>query len=94
MSNNAVLRISYIGYLEQEINTEDKNIINVTLIKDTKTPYELVVVGYSTQRKESLTGALKTIKGDKLKDVTSPSVQNLLSGKAPSVYVAPGSGQP
>ena len=62
--------------------------------EDTKTLDEVVVVGYSTQKKESLTGALQTVKSDKLKDITTPSVENMLNGKVPGVYVAPGSGQP
>lgn len=94
VDNNATLRISYIGYIDQEVTTEGKTSINITLLEDTQTLDELVVVGYSTQRKESLTGALQTIKGEKLKDVTSPSVENLLNGKVPGVYVSPGSGQP
>src|SRR5690606_7900106 len=40
------------------------------------------------------TGALNTVKGDDLRDVTTPSVENMLNGKAPGVYVASGSGQP
>ena len=40
--------------------------------EDTKTLDEVVVVGYSTQKKESLTGALQTVKSDKLKDITTP----------------------
>lgn len=94
IKSSAVLVISYIGYVDQEIATEGKSNINITLLEDTQTLDELVVVGYSTQRKESLTGALQTIKSDKLKDVTSPSVENLLNGKVPGVFVSPGSGQP
>lgn len=94
VSSGATLRISYIGYIDQEVTTAGKTSINVILLEDTQTLDELVVVGYSTQRKESLTGALQTIKGEKLKDVTSPSVENLLNGKVPGVYVSPGSGQP
>ncbi len=55
---------------------------------------EIVVVGYGTQTKSSLTGSLQTLSEDKLKDITSPSVENLLNGKVPGVYVSPGSGQP
>ena len=94
VANNAIVRISYIGYLEQEIDTQGKTSFDIVLLEDTQTLDELVVVGYSTQRKESLTGALQTIKSEKLKDVTSPSVENLLNGKVPGVYVSPGSGQP
>ncbi len=55
---------------------------------------EVVVLGYNTQSRESLTGALSVVKDDKLKDVTSPSLTNMLNGKAAGVYVASGSGQP
>ena len=89
----ATLQISYIGYKSLEVKaTSDKQTIK--LAEDSETLAEVIVVGYTTQRKESLTGAMNSIKSDKLKDITSPSVENLLNGKAPGVYVAPGSGQP
>ena len=53
-----------------------------------------MVLGYNTQTRESLTGALSVVKDDKLKDITSPSLTNMLNGKAAGVYVANGSGQP
>lgn len=55
---------------------------------------EVVVVGYGVQKKESLTGAMSTLKENRLKDVTTPTVENMLNGKVSGVYVAPGSGQP
>lgn len=87
------LMISFIGYKTVSVKaTAGKQ--TVKLMEDTETLDEVVVVGYSTQRKESLTGSMQSLKSDKLKDITSPSVENLLNGKAPGVYVAPGSGQP
>lgn len=94
VEDDAVIRVSYLGFLDMEIKTEGKSSFKITLQEDTQTLDELVVVGYSTQRKESLTGALQTIKSEKLKDITTPTVENLLNGKVPGVYVAPGSGQP
>lgn len=41
-----------------------------------------------------MTGALQTVKSDKLKDITTPSVENMLNGKVPGVYVAPGRDNP
>ena len=55
---------------------------------------EVVVVGYGVQKKESLTGAMSTSRENRLKDVTTPTVENMLNGKVSGVYVAPGSGQP
>ena len=89
----STLSISFIGYKTVEIKaTAEKQTIK--LVEDTETLDEVVVVGYTTQRKESLTGAMTTVKSEKLKDVTTPSVENMLNGKVPGVYVAPGSGQP
>lgn len=89
----STLVVSFIGYKTIEVKaTADKQTIK--LAEDTETLDEVIVVGYTTQRKESLTGAMTTVKSDKLKDVTTPSVENMLNGKVPGVYVAPGSGQP
>lgn len=88
-----LLVITCIGYQTLEVRaTSGEQIIQ--LKEDAKMLVELVVVGYTTQRKESLTGAMISLKDSKLKDLTTPSVGNLLNGKAPGVYVSPGSGQP
>ena len=89
----SILTVSFIGYKTIEVKaTAEKQVIR--LAEDTETLDEVVVVGYTSQRKESLTGAMTTVKSEKLKDVTTPSVENMLNGKVPGVYVAPGSGQP
>ena len=89
----SVLIISYVGYETLEIPAVAGEQI-IKLKENTQTLNDLVVVGYTTQRKESLTGAMVSIKDSKLKDMTTPSVSNLLNGKAPGGYVSPGSGQP
>ncbi len=88
-----ILEISSVGYITQEVRYTGAP-LKVVLQEDNQSLQELVVVGYTTQKRESLTGAISSIKADKLKGITSPSVENLLNGKAPGVYVAPGSGQP
>lgn len=89
----AILQISFIGYKTVEIaaTTSEQTI---KLDEDTETLDEVVVVGYGVQKKESLTGAMSTLKENRLKDVTTPTVENMLNGKVSGVYVAPGSGQP
>lgn len=90
---DAILQISFIGYKTVEIaaTTSEQTI---KLHEDTETLDEVVVVGYGVQKKESLTGAMSTLKENRLKDVTTPTVENMLNGKVSGVYVAPGSGQP
>ncbi|MDR1645285.1 MAG: TonB-dependent receptor [Tannerellaceae bacterium] len=87
------LSVSYVGYVSQEVRALAAP-MTILLKEDSQALNEIVVVGYGTQRRESLTGSLQTLKNEKLLTTTTPSVENLLSGKAPGVYVAPGSGQP
>ncbi|MFV0507031.1 MAG: SusC/RagA family TonB-linked outer membrane protein [Bacteroidales bacterium] len=92
--NNITLVFSFMGMKTQEIEVKNQTVINVTMAEDAIGMDEVVVVGYTTQRKESLTGSMQTVSSKKLKDATTPSVENMLNGKAPGVYVSPGSGQP
>ena len=89
---NATLQISYVGFKETEVKAS--NGMKISLKEDTESLEEVVVVGYGTQKKESLTGAMANIKGEKLKDITAATVENMLNGKVSGVYVAPGSGRP
>lgn len=88
----ATISVSYIGYLPVEMKATSNMTIKIK--EDTQNLEEVVVVGYTVQKKESLTGAMQVVSSDKLLDATTPSVENLLSGKAPGVYVMSGGGQP
>ena len=85
--------VSYIGYKDATAVWNGQPLA-ITLEPASSSLDEVVVLGYNTQSRESLTGALSVVKDDKLKDVTSPSLTNMLNGKAAGVYVASGSGQP
>ena len=89
---NATLQISYVGFKETEVKAS--NGMKISLEEDTESLEEVVVVGYGTQKKASRTGAMANIKGEKLKDITSATVENMPNGKVSGVYVAPGSGRP
>lgn len=92
--NGDVLVINSIGYKTQEV-TVTGSVVTINLESNSEALEEVVIVGYGTQqKKESLTGALQAVKGNKLRDVTTPSVENMLNGKAAGVYVAPGAGKP
>ena len=91
---DAILEFSYLGFATLEVNVNGRSSIDISMESEVSALEEVVVVGYGTQTRESLTGALETVGGDDLRDVTTPSVENMLSGKAPGVYVASGSGQP
>ena len=91
--SGATLVVSYIGYLNQEVSASGTT-MTIRLKEDTQALEEVVVVGYTVQKRESLTGALQTLKSEKITTVTSANVDNMLSGKAPGVFVAPGGGRP
>ena len=88
----AQLEVSYVGYKNESFVARDG--MKIEIHEDSESLEEVVVVGYGTQKKESLTGAMANLKADKLKDVTSATVENMLNGKVSGVYVAPGSGRP
>lgn len=94
LPRDATLEISFLGYATQEVKVNSQTEIQVSLEQDAAALDEVVVVGYGSQKRESLTGSLQTVEGDELRDITTPSVENMLNGKAAGVYVAPGSGQP
>lgn len=88
------IRFSYVGYKSQTVKVAKDGLYNVTLVPDNQSLNELVVVGYGTQKKSDLTGALSSISSKDIKDYAVSNVSNLLTGKAAGVYVASSSGQP
>ena len=94
VANNAVIRVSYIGYLAQEINTTDKTMFNITLLENTQALEEVVVVGYGTQKKVNLTGAVTVVDGNQLTDRPVANMTQLLQGVAPNVNVTMPNGMP
>jgi TonB-linked SusC/RagA family outer membrane protein len=89
----STLVVSYIGYNSIEVRATAID-MTIQLREDTQNLSEVVVVGYGVQKRESLTGSMQVVSSEKLLDNTTATVENMLSGKAPGVYVSPGEGQP
>ena len=87
-----VLAISYIGYLPYEIRIDKKNKLAVTLQEDTQALDEVVVVGYGTQKKVNMTGAITAIKTSDLENIPVSNLSNSLAGRAPGVTITNNSG--
>ena len=92
--DNAKLQVSYIGYKTQVINVGNKSSVNIVLVEDSKALEEVVVVGYGTQKKVNLTGAVETVKSDRLANKPVTSIASALTGEAAGVTVTQNSGQP
>lgn len=91
---NAVLVFSFVGYLSQEITVGNRTWIEISLQVDEKTLEEIVVVGYGTQKKVNLTGAIGTAGADRLKNRTITSLGQGLQGVIPGLNITYGSGDP
>ncbi|MDR0421424.1 MAG: TonB-dependent receptor [Proteiniphilum sp.] len=92
--DNAVLQISYIGYLAQEVNTAGKTALNITLSEDTQTLDDLVIVGYGIQKKVNLSGAVQSVGSEALASRPIANVGSGLQGKIPNLNITIGSGRP
>ncbi|GAB3926097.1 TonB-dependent receptor [Larkinella terrae] len=89
-----VLQFSYIGYVTQEIIVGNQTDVSVTLLEDIKTLNEIVSVGYGTQKKADLTGAVSTITTKDIGRLPVGGIDQALQGKAAGVRVTQSSGQP
>ena len=94
VDRNSVLVFSSVGYLNQEVTVGDQTTINLTLVETSKGLAEVIVVGYGTQRKESLTGAISAVTSKDIGRVHSATVSGLLAGKIPGVQFRQPDGRP
>lgn len=91
----STLTVSSIGYKPyQEKVTNDKNVYQVVLREETKSLDEVIVVGYGTQKRSELTGSISSVKSDDIKDFSSKSLAESISGLAAGVMVTKGEGSP
>lgn len=89
-----VLVFSYIGYTTQEIKVGNLTNITVTLQSDSKALDEVVVVGYGTQKKVNLTGAVDQVTSEVLENRALPNLTQGLQGVIPNLNLTPGDGKP
>jgi TonB-linked SusC/RagA family outer membrane protein len=90
---NGTLIFNFLGFTPQEVAVGGQTVINVKLVEESKALNEVVVVGYTTQKKKDLTGAVAVVNVKDLNKQASSSVNSQLQGQASGVTVT-GSGQP
>ena len=83
----ATLLISYIGYKSQEVQAISGKSVNITLKEDTEMLDEVVVVGFGTQKKVNLTGAVGTLSSDELKERPVANATQALQGLVPGLNI-------
>ena len=82
-SSSTVLKFSFIGYVTQEITVNNQRVIDLTLAEESQLLDEVVVVGYGTTKKESLTSAISVIKSEEIVATKQVDVMATLQGKIP-----------
>lgn len=88
------LKFNYIGFREKTVEVGSYNLIDIALEEDVSSLEEVVVVGYGTQKKASVVGAIANIKPEKLGMMPSRSLSNSLAGLSPGIIAVQRSGDP
>jgi TonB-linked SusC/RagA family outer membrane protein len=92
VQENAVLRISYIGYITQDVAVGRQTRLQVTLKEELQSLDEVVAVGYGIQKKVNLTGSVATLNVEELSSVPASNLSNALGGRLSGVFVSGGMG--
>ncbi|MDQ3534794.1 MAG: TonB-dependent receptor, partial [Bacteroidota bacterium] len=93
-TGQGTLVISSVGYLTEEIEINNRSVINLAMTADLKSLSEVVVVGYGVQKKENLSGSVASVNADVLQNRPLTSASVALQGTVPGVFVNQESGQP
>ena len=87
VEQNGSIRITYIGYLEQTISTAGNARFNIVLQEDTKSLEELVVIGYGTRQRKSITGAVDQVNSEMFEDRPVSNAVQALQGASANLII-------
>ena len=93
-NQNAVLVFSYLGFLSQEITSDESGVLDVQMQEDVQGLEEVIITGYGTQKKATLTGSIATIGGEALEKSASPNLGTALAGKVAGLFIDTANGAP
>jgi len=93
-SSSDTLIFSYIGFANQEVKVNSRLNINIILKEDVQSLNEVIVIGYGSQLKEDISGAVASVKVKDLETIPQVSIDQMLQGRASGVNVTTNSGQP
>jgi TonB-linked SusC/RagA family outer membrane protein len=90
----SILIVSFLGYTKKELALNGKNSIDITLEEDTANLEEIVVVGYGSQKKVTITGAVSDIKTKEIQQTQTANLANNLTGRVPGLVINSRGGEP
>ena len=94
LSPNAILKVSYIGYADQEVAVNNRKSLEIRLAENTELIDEVIVVGYGTQKKATVTGSVAQVSGEVIKQSPAANLSNSIAGRIPGVVANNRSGEP
>ncbi|MDF9830130.1 TonB-dependent receptor [Parabacteroides sp. PF5-6] len=87
VAKGAIVQISYIGFTTQEITIENASPLHIILREDVQALGDVIVTGYSSQKKADLTGAVSVVKMDEIKTINTSNAMQSLQGRVPGVHI-------
>ncbi len=93
-NDDAILAISFIGYVAQRVRVVGRSTFELTLLPTVESLQEVIVIGYGTQKRTTMTGSVSVVKGDEVSKVPVSNITNAMAGKLAGVLTRQTSGQP
>lgn len=93
-NSDTALTFSFVGFKSQSVGIQNKTSLTVALTAQAATLDQVVVVGYGTQKRKDVTGAISSVKGDAIKNLPVQNVAEALQGRVAGVEVTKSSGEP
>ena len=94
VSVNDILVVSYVGFVNSETRITSQNNVTISLTPDVDSLEEVLIVGYGTQRKKEITGAVSVISSETIEDLKPTRIEQALQGQVAGVQITPSSGAP
>jgi len=94
VQNNAILQISYIGFLTKEISIGNQSEFTITILENLAQLEEIVVVGYGTMRRRDVTGSVASISSERIREIPITRVDQALTGQLAGVQAIAATGEP
>lgn len=93
-TTNPILKFTYVGFQELEVKVGNQGILDVSLTEDIEALDEVVVIGYGSQTKATLTGSISQVSTQAIERVASPTLSTTLGGMMPGMITRQSSGEP
>jgi TonB-linked SusC/RagA family outer membrane protein len=91
---NSIVVISYLGFITQEITVTNDQTLNIILVEDTQSLDEVVVIGYGTQSKKEVTGAVSVVSSETVETLKPTRIEQALQGQVAGVNIVNNGGSP